>query len=56
MTVELSCCIGKMCRMFYDVTEVQHFVTDVPYFIIFQGKHKTVILETDIIEIVIKEE
>ena len=55
MTVELSCLYGKRLKMFYDVTEVQHFITDVPYFIICQGKHKTSIMEIDIVEIVIKE-
>ena len=55
MTVELSWSYGKKWRMYYDVTEVQQFVTDAPYIVIRQDKEKTVLMLSEIKEIIIKE-
>ena len=53
MTVELSWSYGKKWRLFYDVTEVQQFVTDSPYIVIRQDKEKTVLMFSEIKEIII---
>ena len=55
MTVELSFSWGKKWRMFYNVTEVQSFITDAPYIVIRQDKEKTVLMFSEIKEINIKE-
>ena len=55
MNVGLSCSYGKRWRMFYGVTEIQQFLTDVPYLVIYQDDRKTVIMLSECKEIIIKE-
>lgn len=55
MSVELSWSYGKKWRMFYNVTEVQSFITDAPYIVIRQDNQKTVLMYSEIKEIIIKE-